>query len=140
MGFTANTQLNENARLSLYDSSLVFDLPNVYFDYNSAVIKPAAAKELDKVARVMNAFPEVQVELSAHTDSRGAATVNMVMSAKRAKACVDYLVSKGVDQTHIIAIGYGEEKIRNRCKDEVPCSDKEHAVNRRTEFRVVKFD
>ncbi|MFM2307567.1 MAG: hypothetical protein RLZZ367_2236 [Bacteroidota bacterium] len=140
MGFTTNTQLNESARLSLYDSSLVFDLPNVYFDYNSAVIKPAAAKELDKVARVMNAFPEVQVELSAHTDSRGAASVNMVMSAKRAKACVDYLVSKGVDQTHIIAIGYGEEKIRNRCKDEVPCSDKEHAVNRRTEFRVVKFD
>lgn len=98
--------------------------------------------ELDKVADVMKKFPEVQIELSAHTDSRGKAQINMVLSAQRAKGCVDYLQSKGVDITHIIAIGEGEGKPRNRCVDEVepPCNDKEHAINRRTEFKVVKFD
>ncbi|HLP50478.1 MAG TPA: OmpA family protein [Chitinophagales bacterium] len=140
MGFTSNTQLNEKAQLTFYEGSMVFDLPNVYFDYNSAVVKPSAAKELDKIASVMKAFPDVQVELSAHTDARGKADVNMVMSARRAKACVDYLAGKGVDIKQLIAVGYGEEKIRNRCKEEVVCTDKEHAVNRRTEFRVLKFD
>ena len=140
MGFAPNTKVNENAQLTFYEKSVVFDLPNVYFDYNSAVIKPAAAAELDKVAKVMNAFPDVQVELSAHTDVRGSASANMVMSAKRAQACVDYLVSKGVNITHLIAIGYGEERIRNKCKEHITCTEKEHAVNRRTEFRVVKFE
>lgn len=140
MGFAPNTQINEAAKLTFYEGSVVFDLPNVYFDYNSAAIKPAAAKELDKVAKVMNAFPDVQVELSAHTDVRGTAEANMVMSARRAQACVDYLASKGVNITHLIAVGYGEERIRNKCKEHVQCTEKEHAVNRRTEFRVVKFD
>ncbi len=141
MGFTTSQKLTETAELDFKDG-ISFDLPNVYFDYNSAVIKPEAAKELDKVADVMKKFPEVQIELSAHTDSRGKAQINMVLSAQRAKGCVDYLQSKGVDITHIIAIGEGEGKPRNRCVDEVepPCNDKEHAINRRTEFKVVKFD
>lgn len=141
MGFTTSQKINETAELD-FKEGVSFDLPNVYFDYNSAVIKPEAAKELNKVAEVMIKFPEVQIELSAHTDSRGKAQINMVLSAQRAKACVDYLAAKGVDKTHIIAIGYGEEKPRNRCVDEVepPCNDKEHAINRRTEFKVVRFD
>ncbi len=141
MGFTPSQKLSEKAELT-FNQSVAFDLPNVFFDYNSFAIKPAAAKELDKIAEVMNKFPEVQIELSAHTDSRGKSTINMVLSAQRAKACVDYLASKGVNKTHIIAIGYGEEKIRNRCVDDVEpaCTDKEHSYNRRTEFKVVKFD
>jgi len=88
----------------------------------------------------MTAFPDIQVELSAHTDSRGDAGYNMMLSAERASACVDYLFTHGVDKTHLIAIGYGEEKIRNKCVDNVICTDAEHSVNRRTEFKVVKFD
>lgn len=141
MGFTPSQKINEAAELD-YSEGIAFDLPNVFFDYNSAEIKPSAAKELDTVAFLMKKFPEVQIELSAHTDARGKAQVNMVISARRAKACVDYLAAKGVDKKRIIAIGYGEEKIRNRCVDDVEpaCNDKEHAFNRRTEFKVVKFD
>jgi outer membrane protein OmpA-like peptidoglycan-associated protein len=138
MGFTA-LQINEKVELNQYTAA-IFDLPNVFFDYGSNKIKPAAAADLDKVVKAMKAFPDIQVELSAHTDSRGDAAYNMMLSAERASACVDYLFSHGVDKTHLIAIGYGEEKIRNKCVDNVPCTDAEHAVNRRTEFRVVRFD
>ena len=127
-------------KVSCAFSVMVCDLPNVYFDLNSAEIKPVAAVELDKVVKVMKTFPDMQVELSAHTDSRGKAAFNMQLSARRAASCVNYLEEKGIDKTHLIAIGYGEEKIRNRCKDGVDCTEDEHAVNRRTEFKVVKFD
>lgn len=140
MGFTNNMNVSERAELKYYDRSYVFDLPNVYFDLNSFDVKGGAAKELDKIAEVMKKFPDVEVELSAHTDSRGNDNFNLQLSALRANACVEYLASKGVDKTKIIAIGFGEMKIRNKCINKVPCTEKEHSVNRRVEFKVVKFD
>jgi outer membrane protein OmpA-like peptidoglycan-associated protein len=140
LGFTQSLTLNENAQLNFYEGKLIFDLPNVYFDYKSWKLLPAAKKDLDKVVMVMKTYPAIQVELSSHTDSRGTSTYNYTLSALRANACVEYIAKKGADITHLIAIGFGEEKIRNKCVDYVPCSDAEHAVNRRTEFKVVKFD
>ncbi len=140
MGFTPSQTLNENAQLTYYDSKYVFDLPLVYFDLNSYAINASATKGLNKVVEVMKLFPDMQVELSAHTDSRGKEQYNLELSARRANACVEYLAAQGIDKTRLIAIGYGELKIRNKCVNEVPCTEKEHMINRRTEFRVVKFD
>jgi hypothetical protein len=50
------------------------------------------------------------------------------------------IYKKAADIKNLIAIGYGEEKIRNKCVDEVPCTEEEHGYNRRTEFKVLKFD
>jgi len=140
VGLTTPQTLNENASLKFYDGKLVFNLPNVFFDLNSAVLKSSAKTELNKVAKLMKTFPELQIELSAHTDSRGNAGLNMTLSAQRAKNCVAYLESLRVNIKNLIAIGYGEDKIRNKCVDEVPCTEEEHAYNRRTEFKVLKFD
>ncbi len=140
MGFKESDKLNENAQLTYYDGKFVFDLPNVYFDLNSATIKPIAAADLDKVVSVMQTFPDMQVELSAHTDSRGKSAFNLGLSAQRASNCVDYLAARGVNKARLIAIGYGEERLRNKCADGVNCTEAEHSVNRRTEFKVVKFD
>lgn len=140
MGFAPAQKINQPVQLTYYDDAAIFDLPNVYFEYGSTSLIPAAQADLDKVAQVMKSFPDIQVEISAHTDCRGSSEFNMQLSAERAGACVDYLAWKGVDIKHIIAIGYGEEKIRNKCVDYVPCTEEEHAINRRTEFKVVKFD
>lgn len=140
MGFTESQNLTETAELSYYDSTFVFDLKNVFFDLNSSKIKPEATKDLDKVAEVMKTFADMQIELSAHTDARGNATYNLGLSVLRANACVDYLTSKDIDKARLIAIGYGEMRIKNKCKDGVQCTETEHSVNRRTEFKVVKFD
>lgn len=140
VGLKPSQSVTADAKLTFYDGKYVFDLPNVFFDYNSAVLKTAAKKELDKVAQVMQEIPFIEVELSSHTDCRGSAEYNLKLSGYRAQACVTYLGQKGVDKKRLIAIGYGETQIRNKCTDGVDCSETEHTYNRRSEFSVIKVD
>jgi outer membrane protein OmpA-like peptidoglycan-associated protein len=140
LGYKPSQRLEEKVELAVYDAKYAFDLPNIFFDYNKYDLNEGAKAELDKVIKVMNEFPDVEIELSAHTDSRGSSNSNLQLSAMRAQACVTYMESKNVNLTKLIAVGFGEMKIRNKCIDYVPCTDKEHAQNRRIEFKVVKFD
>ena len=75
------------------------------------------------------------IEIAAHTDSRGSAIKNQNLSEKRARSVVGYMISKGINQNRLTAIGYGETQLKNHCKDGVACSDSEHAVNNRIEFK-----
>jgi outer membrane protein OmpA-like peptidoglycan-associated protein len=63
----------------------------------------------------------------------------MVLSQKRAKAAVDYIISKGIDKSRLKAVGFGESKLLNNCKNDAPCTEEEHAKNRRTEFKIVEL-
>lgn len=139
IGFSSGS-MQENAQLTYFKKEAVFQLPNVYFDLNSFELKHAAKTDLDKLAESMLKFPDVEIEISAHTDSRGNDEYNMLLSAKRANACVQYLAARNVNIKKLIAAGFGELKILNKCKNKVPCTDAEHAINRRIEFKVVKFD
>jgi outer membrane protein OmpA-like peptidoglycan-associated protein len=102
-------------------------------------IRNDAAVELDKIVQAMKDNPTVVIELGSHTDSRGSNQANLDLSDKRAKASAEYIVSQGIDSNRIYGKGYGESRIVNRCKDGVKCREEEHAQNRRTEFKVVKF-
>ena len=82
--------------------------------------------------------PTIVIEIGSHTDSRSAAKANLILSEKRAKASVDYIVSKGIDKARLTGKGYGESKLVNKCKDGVKCKEEEHQQNRRTEFKIVK--
>jgi hypothetical protein len=73
----------------------------------------------------------------SHTDSRDNAKSNITLSQKRAQSVVDYLIEQKIDPARLAAKGYGETKLLNRCKDGVKCSEEEHQVNRRTEFRIT---
>ena len=117
-------------------ATIVFD--NIYYDFNSHIIKAGAAIELDQLADAMIANPNLNIELSAHTDSRGSRVYNQRLSERRALSAKNYLVKKGIDPNRIRTFGYGENQIRNRCKDRVPCSEEEHRFNRRTEVKIIK--
>lgn len=119
--------------------NLAIRLDNIYYDYNKWDIRPDAAIEIDKLVKIMIENPEINIELSSHTDARGNDKYNMDLSQKRAQSAVDYIISKGVASTRIYAKGYGESVILNRCKNKVKCDDTEHQLNRRTEFKVVKI-
>jgi outer membrane protein OmpA-like peptidoglycan-associated protein len=80
---------------------------------------------------------KLKIELSSHTDARGNAAYNQKLSQARAQSCVDYLIKKGVPKTSIVAKGYGETQLLNRCKDGVQCSEEEHQENRRTEIKIL---
>lgn len=113
------------------------EINNLYYDFAKWDIKKEAEEELDKVVTLMGDNPELIIELGSHTDARGKSSDNMVLSEKRAKSAVNYLVDKGVDRLRIIAKGYGESEIINRCQNGVDCSDNEHLQNRRTELKII---
>ncbi|MFT2011191.1 OmpA family protein [Pontibacter sp. 13R65] len=112
-------------------------LKNIYYDLNKSEIRPDAARELDKLVRTLQENPHIRIELSSHTDSRQSARYNQTLSEARAKAAVNYIVSKGIPSSRIVAKGYGESMILNRCVDGVKCSEEEHQENRRTEFKIL---
>ncbi len=82
--------------------------------------------------------PTIWIELGSHTDSRGKDSYNLTLSQKRAESAVQYIISKGIDKNRITAKGYGETQLVNKCANGINCSDEEHQLNRRTEFKIVK--
>jgi outer membrane protein OmpA-like peptidoglycan-associated protein len=115
-------------------------LENIYYDFDKWNIRPDAAAELDKLAKLLQDNPEIDIEMGSHTDSRGSDQYNMVLSEKRANAAVKYLISKGIESKRLTYKGYGETIHVNQCKNDVPCSEVEHQKNRRTEFKVKKIN
>lgn len=108
---------------------------NIFYDYDKANIRPDAAVELDKLVQTLNDNPQITIELSSHTDSRGKDAYNQALSQRRAQSAVDYIISKGIDKNRITARGYGETQpvIKNAKTEE------EFQRNRRTEFKVTKI-
>ncbi|MCB0639343.1 MAG: OmpA family protein, partial [Lewinella sp.] len=112
-------------------------LLNIYYDLGRASVRTEAIPELNKLLQLLVDNPDIRLEISSHTDSQGTAAFNERLSDRRAKAIVDWLVSKGVDPDRLIAKGYGETRLVNECADGVECSEEAHQLNRRTEFRVL---
>ena len=111
-------------------------LENIYYDLDKADIREDAARELDKLVTTMKDNPEISIELSSHTDARADDNYNMNLSQRRAQSAVNYIVSQGIDQGRLVARGYGE----SRLIIEDAQTEEEHQVNRRTEFKVIRYD
>lgn len=111
---------------------------DLYYDLGKWDIKSEGAEELDKVITMLTDNPHLSIELGSHTDSRGTAQSNMILSSKRAQSAVSYLRSRGVISSKRISYkGYGETEIKNGCVDGVKCDEEQHARNRRTELTIV---
>mgnify|MGYP003685018953 CR=1 FL=1 len=114
-----------------------YSFENIYYEYNKATLNTDAKKDLNKLVEYLKLHKSLKVQLSSHTDSRGGNEFNMKLSQKRSNVAVAYVVSKGIDKKRIKAVGYGEEKLVNECKDKVSCSEAKHKENRRTKIKVV---
>ena len=92
----------------------------------------------------MNDNPTMVVELGSHTDCRADKTYNALLSDKRAKSSANYIINRIIGPDRIYGKGYGEEVLLNDCKcedaEKSTCSEEEHQVNRRTEFKVISFE
>ncbi len=117
-----------------------FVISKILYDYDSDAINESAGLELNKLVLILKKNKDIGVELSSHTDSKGSDKFNMELSQKRADKAVDYVVSKGIDKSKIIAKGYGETQ--PVAPNELP-NGKDNpdgrAKNRRTEFKVIKL-
>jgi peptidoglycan-associated lipoprotein len=113
-------------------------IENIYYDFDKSNIRPDAAKELDKLVTILKENPTIWIELSSHTDSRGNDQYNKWLSQSRANSAVQYIIDRGIEKSRITAKGYGETEPVNQCTSGVKCSEEDHQLNRRTEFKIVK--
>lgn len=112
-------------------------IENILFEFNKAELLPQSQLTLDKIVLAMQRNENFDIELSAHSDSKGSDVYNLKLSEQRAIASKNYIVSKGINANRIKAKGYGESKLLNNCANNVICGDDEHAVNRRLEFILI---
>ncbi|MBK7958158.1 MAG: OmpA family protein [Bacteroidetes bacterium] len=110
---------------------------NIYYDLDKATLRPESQLTLDTLIEFFQENEHLTIEIGSHTDARGSNEYNQKLSQERAQSVVDYLISKKVNPAKIIAKGYGETKLVNKCADGVDCTEEEHQQNRRTTFRVV---
>jgi outer membrane protein OmpA-like peptidoglycan-associated protein len=116
----------------------IFRLDNIYYDLDKSEIRADAKKELEsKVIPVLKKYPDLQIELRSHTDSRASEEYNQRLSAARARSVADYLVSRGISSDRLVASGYGESELVNECDDSIKCEENAHQANRRTEFKIL---
>lgn len=113
-----------------------FKLENIFYDLNKSTLRGESMLALDKLADFI-IKNDLRIELSAHTDARGSDSYNLKLSQARAQSCVNYLITKGVKKTSIIAKGYGETQLINKCKNNVTCPEELHQDNRRTEVKIL---
>lgn len=111
-------------------------LGDVYFEFNKSNITPVGAAQLDKLVTVLNANPTMIISVKSHTDSKGNLTYNLKLSEQRAQATVQYIVSKGINKERVFGKGYGYTEPKIACS--VNCTEEEDAINRRSEFIILK--
>ncbi len=112
-------------------------LKSIFFDLDDDKIRPDAEPDLEYLKTLMDKYPDLVIELSSHTDSRGDNEYNKKLSQRRANSTKAWLVEEGVEASRIKAVGYGETKLLNKCRDKVKCSEEEHQLNRRSEFKII---
>ena len=110
------------------------ELNNIYFDFDKFNITSKAAFELDKLVAIMNKYPDINIIVESHTDSRGSSSYNRGLSERRAKATVQYVISKGIAEDRLKAVGKGEEQSLFDCSS--GCNEEQHSQNRRSEFII----
>lgn len=128
-------------------AKLVVDMPDsgdvfyiIYYNFDKYDIRNWDARpELDRVVKFMSANPQVKIELSSHTDSRGTNMYNENLSRNRAIEAFTYITGKGISKGRLSWKNFGEYNLTNKCADGVSCSEEAHQLNRRTEFMINGF-
>lgn len=136
---TKNGSLNVNAALNPIDVIVTekeIVLKEINFEFNQSNITQEGAFELDKLVQVMQNNDKLVIMVKAHTDNKGSDQYNLLLSDRRARATVQYVISKGISESRISGKGYGESEPKIDCKE--ICTPEQDAQNRRSEFLIVR--
>lgn len=115
-------------------------LQDILYDFNSDKLTPASKENLKVLVSMMKKSENLIIAINSHTDARGSDEYNLELSQRRAQSVVNHLIENGIDSARLVAKGYGETQLLNRCSNGVNCSDAEHQLNRRTTFKVISSD
>jgi OOP family OmpA-OmpF porin len=114
-------------------------LNNVFFDFDKWDLRSESFIELDRVVKLLKENPAIEIEMSAHTDSKGADEYNMTLSDNRARSCMEYILSKGIATNRITSHGYGETiPMASNTNPDGSDNPEGRQLNRRVEFKILK--
>ena len=114
------------------------DVGNIYFAFDKWNILPEAEETLNKVVAIMNKYPDLEIEIGSHADSRGSNEYNLALSERRAASTLEYIVSQGISRDRLTSKGYGELVPIVDCDDiTIKCTPAQFALNRRSEFTIM---
>jgi len=131
--FYTKGEKTENTSL---ETGQLIELNHIYYEFDKYNIKESAKVELDKVVTLLRQYPEMEIDLNSHTDSRGSENYNEWLSQERAQSAVNYIISQGIERQRVTARGYGEGQPVNECLNTMKCTEDKHQMNRRTEFII----
>ena len=109
-------------------------LHNIFFDYDKATILQQSYSELQSLLGILRSHPNMKIEIDGHTDGHGSVDYNQRLSENRAKAVVDFLISKGIDPKRLQYKGFGKTK-----PIDTNTTEEGRARNRRVEFKVISL-
>lgn len=109
-------------------------LKNIFFDFDKATLRPESTNELQRLTKLLIDVPSLKIEISGHTDSKGANDYNAKLSDNRSKAVVDYLIKAGITANRLTYKGYGEDQPISTNDTDVG-----RQLNRRTEFKIISM-
>lgn len=157
IGLKQSESFTENLYLIPIDEPITVE--NINYEFGSAELTENSKIALDTAIYILNANPNITIELMSHTDQVGSDKSNSILSQQRAQSVVDYLISKGISGHRLVAKGYGEtspKQVNSRIAQEYDflkkgdvltpdfidkLSENEqeiaNSINRRTEFRVL---
>lgn len=122
--------------------SKMVEINPIFFDFDKYNIRPDAQVELNKLVKIMNQYPKMEIEIGSHTDCRANEAYNRRLSENRARSSASYVKAKISNPARIYGKGYGESRMITDCPceptNESNCSEDQHQLNRRTEFVVIK--
>ncbi len=135
-----NISLDTTIVLERMELNKIFVLENIYYDLDSANIRPDAAVELDKLVQILKDNPEIVIELSSHTDSIASVEYNQDLSQRRAQSAVNYMIQRGISPDRMVAKGYGELRpIARNTNPDGTDNPEGRQKNRRTEFKILEI-
>jgi outer membrane protein OmpA-like peptidoglycan-associated protein len=126
-------EIERNLYLAPIEVGQTIRLNNIFFDFAKADILPTSFADLNRLIKILNEYPQLQIEVSGHTDNIGADAANLSLSQARSQSVVNYLLNNSIEKTRLIAKGYGELK-----PIETNLTDEGRATNRRVEFTILK--
>lgn len=135
------TDADDTVNVTIYMDEITpvytFAVSNVYYDYDKDALKPESVASLDTLVQFLNDNPSFTVEVYSFADSKGNEEYNKALSLRRAQSVVDYVTNAGIDQSRIVAKGFGESLAA--APNELNGKDNPtgRAANRRTELRIV---
>lgn len=125
------------------DLGKCFGIKMIYFDLDKYNIRIEAAIDLEKILDVLNQNPTMTLDIRSHTDCRQTIKYNEILSDRRAKSTIDWLVKNGVEKSRLTGKGYGESQLVNDCGCEPTnksnCTEEQHQANRRSEFIITSL-